>query len=525
MAVDSNALVGKARDGAKQFAAGFTPGQKAVTIFAIAATAIGGFVLMSYSGKQSYAPLYANLQPTDAANITTYLTSQKIPYQLSDGGTTIMVPAGDVSQERLDLAQQGLPATSDTGLALLDKEGITTSNITQQADYLRALQGELDQTIDSISGVSSADVNIALPASQDFSLNSNNPTGASVMVTMAAGGTLSSGQVQAIVHLVGSSVPGLSADQITVADSNGDLLAGPGVSASDVGGGASAGAGYDAQTEAKVEAILTSVVGMGNADVQVSSTMNNSTVQTITNNLLPGSNGKIPSFCTSTTNNDETYKGTGVPPGGTAGSITAAVGTSSTNTYSNVQTTQQCETSQQTQNVSQGPGGLVSESVAVLVNSKAIPPGTNIKSLEAAAAAAAGVTKADTFAFTVTPFTTSAAQQAAQAAKAAAAQSQKASMNSLIRTAAVFFAIALVFFFVWRSARKSRGAPSVLGPADIEALRASRTVQALPAMPAVAEISATQEAVQVNHFIDSQPEDVANMLRGWINQSDAKGAA
>ena len=142
---------------------------------AAVAVVVGAFAFMSFSGRPNYTPLFTNLQPSDAANITSKLTSDKVPYQLADGGTTIMVPASDVDQERLSLAQAGLPATSTVGLSLLDKEGITSSNMTQQADYLQALQGELEQTIDSIQNVASSQVNIALPANQDFALSNDSP--------------------------------------------------------------------------------------------------------------------------------------------------------------------------------------------------------------------------------------------------------------------------------------------------------------------------------------------------------------
>src|SRR5579875_3079588 len=222
----------RVREAVRRFATGFTPGQKAVTIAALVALVVGVGLLVSFTGRPTYAPLFTNVQPADAASITAKLTSDKVPYQLADGGSTIMVPAADVATERLSLAQAGLPATSTVGLSLLDKEGITTSSMTQQADYLQALQGELEQTIDSIQGVSGAQVNIALPANQTFSLNNNNPTGASVLVSMQPGATLSGNEVSAIVHLVASSVPNLDMSDVTVADNSGDLLAGPGVSAS-----------------------------------------------------------------------------------------------------------------------------------------------------------------------------------------------------------------------------------------------------------------------------------------------------
>jgi type III secretory pathway lipoprotein EscJ len=215
---------------ARRFADGFTPGQKAVTAVAIIAVVIGGLMFMSFAGAPTYAPLFTGLQPQDAASITAKLAAANVPYQLQAGGTSILVPAGQVDQERIDMAQAGLPASStNVGLGILDKEGITTSQMTQQADYLRALQGELEQTIGAIHGVTGVQINLAMPANNTFALANSSPTGASVLVDTGPGQTITGGQVQAIVHLVASSVPGLNASDVTVADSNGNQLAGPGV--------------------------------------------------------------------------------------------------------------------------------------------------------------------------------------------------------------------------------------------------------------------------------------------------------
>ncbi len=521
-------VVERARSGAKQFASGFTTGQKAVTIAAILAAIVGGVVMMSMTGKVSYAPLFTNVQPADAASITSKLASAKIPYQLTNGGSTIMVPANDVNQERVAMAQAGLPSGGTVGLSLLDKEGITTSNMTQQADYLRALQGELEQTIDSISGVASSQVNIAMPANQDFALTNSTPTGASVMVTMQQGQTLTDGEVQAIVHLVASSIPNLDSKNVTVADSTGDLLAGPGISPGLAGGGSSQTNAYDASVAQKVQAYLASVVGAGNADVQVNATLDYSQVSTTTNSIVTGPNGQPVSFCTQQSNNKETYAGAGAPPGGTAGTITAAP-TGGTGTYSNTQTSQTCETSQQTQTVQQAPGTLKTQQVAVLVNAKAVPKGVNLNALKAGVAAAAGINTArgDQLAFSTMPFDSASAQQAAAAAKAAAAANQSKAMSSLIKTGVVFLIIAVVLFLLWRSAKKARMAPTVLNPADIEALRAAREVEHTTVMPAVSvpEIAPSVEALTLNSFIDSQPDEVASMLRSWLQDGPARSQA
>jgi flagellar M-ring protein FliF len=517
-------VVDRARTGAKQFARGFTPGQKAVTIAAVIAVVIGGYVMMSMTGKPTYATLFTNLKPADAASITGKLKAQKIPYQLTDAGTTVMVPSNDVNQERVSLAQAGLPAGSTVGLSLLDKEGITTSNMTQQADYLQALQGELEQTIDSISGVASSQVNIALPANQDFALTQDTPTGASVLVTMDSGATLSSGDVQAIVHLVASSIPNLSASNVTVADSTGDLLAGPGVTAGTAGGDGQANA-FDATVAQKVQAYLASVVGAGNADVQVNANLDYAQVSTTTNSIQVGANGQPVSFCTQSQSSKETYTGAGAPPGGAAGSITGTA-SGGAGTYSNTSTNQTCETSEQTQTVQQAPGTLKSEQVAVLVNSTAVPKGVNLNVLKSGVAAAAGidVTRGDQLAFSSVPFNSAGAGQAAAAAKAAAAASKSKAFQSLVKTAVVFLIIAIVLFLLWRSARKARMAPTVLGASEMEALRSARELESTRVLPAVQlpEVGPPIEAATINHFIDNQPEDVASMLRSWLQDGSGK---
>ncbi|HXQ61630.1 MAG TPA: flagellar basal-body MS-ring/collar protein FliF [Acidimicrobiales bacterium] len=522
MALVPSTELTRARDGLKRFASEFTSGQKAVTVAAAIAVVAGAFAFMSYSARPNYTPLFTNLQSSDAANITTKLISDKVPYQLSDGGTTVLVPASDVDQERLSLAQAGLPATSTVGLSLLDKEGITSSNMTQQADYLQALQGELEQTIDSIANVTSSQVNIALPANQDFALSNDSPTGASVLVTMRAGQSLTDSEVQAIVHLVGSSVPNLSSSSVTVADSNGNLLAGPGV-AEGMGGSGSQTDSYDQGVQAKVEAYLAAALGMNNADVQVNATLSYDQVSTTTQSIAPGTNGQPASFCTNTSNSSQTYTGSGTPPGGTAGTITATAGTGN-GKYSNTQSTQNCETNQQTKTVQQAPGTVESQSVAVLVNSKALPKGLSASALQQGVAAAAGINTArgDQLAFSSMPFNTAAAKEAAKAAAAGAAANSKQAMGSLIKEAVVFLIIAAVLFLLWRSAKKARLAPptQVLGPSDLAALTRSLADEPTGQLPAaMAEISANREAGDVNRFIDSQPDDVATMLRAWLADS------
>ena len=321
---------------------------------------------------------------------------------------------------------------------------------------------------------------------------------------------------------MGSSVPNLSSSSVTVADSNGNLLAGPGV-AEGQGGSGSQTDTYDQGQAAKVEAYLAAAIGANNADVQVNATLSYDQVSTTTNSLAPAANGQQPSFCTSTSKSSQTFTGTGTPPGGAAGTIVGGT-TNGTGNYSNTQDTQQCETSQQTKTVQQAPGTVQSQSVAVLVNSKAVPKGMSLTALQKGVAAAAGIntSRGDTLAFSATPFNSTSAKQAAKAAAAGAAANSKQAMAGLIKSGAVFLIIAVVLFLLWRSSRKARLNPptQVLGPADLAALTRSLADEPTGQLPAVmSEISGTREQGDVNRFIDSQPDDVATMLRTWLSDS------
>src|SRR5579875_3892492 len=102
-------------DRAREFAAGFTPGQKAISAIALVAALVGGLLFSHFAGQPSYAMLFTGLQAQDAQAITQKLTTDKVPYQLSDGGSTISVPASDVDTERLSLSAAGLPSQTSNG--------------------------------------------------------------------------------------------------------------------------------------------------------------------------------------------------------------------------------------------------------------------------------------------------------------------------------------------------------------------------------------------------------------------------
>ena len=171
----------------------------------------------------NYGPLYANLSPQDGAAIVKELEAAKIPYIVSGGGTAIEVPRGILYSTRLKLAGKGVPAGGGVGFEIFEKTPFGVSEFTQQVNYLRALQGELSRTINSLSAVQSSRIHLALPARSNFLGQEEKPS-ASVVVELRPGYHLSPDQVQGIVNLVASSVPKLIADKVTVIDSSGRPL-------------------------------------------------------------------------------------------------------------------------------------------------------------------------------------------------------------------------------------------------------------------------------------------------------------
>ena len=275
---------------------------------AVLAVVLGAYLFMSWAGKPSYVPLFSNLSSSDAASITQKLATNKVPYELAEGGEQIMVPANDVYQQRLDMAADGLPSSGDQGYSLLDTAGVTTSEFQQQVEYQQAVSDELEQTIESINGVNSAQVSVVIPQESLFASSADQPS-ASVLVTLDPGSSLTAEQVQAIVHLVASSVEGLSPDDVTVADSNGDVLNAPGTDAGNVAAGTmdeQETDSYDQDLDTSLQDMLATVLGPGNAVVHASAQLDFDQTQISSQIYNPSNQGPIP---VQQASSKETYTG------------------------------------------------------------------------------------------------------------------------------------------------------------------------------------------------------------------------
>ncbi|NRN27027.1 flagellar basal-body MS-ring/collar protein FliF [Photorhabdus heterorhabditis] len=216
-----------------------------------------------------YRVLYSNLSDKDGGEIVTQLTQLNIPYRFAENGSAITIPAEQVHETRLRLAQQGLPKGGAAGFELLDKEKFGISQFSEQVNYQRALEGELSRTIESLGPVQNARVHLALPKPSLFVREQKSPS-ASVTVGLLQGRTLDEGQINAIVHMVSSSVAGLPPSNVTIVDQAGRLLTQADATGRDLN---TSQLKYIQEVENRfqhrIEAILTPVVGRSNVHAQV----------------------------------------------------------------------------------------------------------------------------------------------------------------------------------------------------------------------------------------------------------------
>ncbi|MGL6159390.1 flagellar basal-body MS-ring/collar protein FliF [Microbulbifer sp.] len=180
-------------------------------------------VLLMWAGAPEYRVLYSNLGESDGGRIIGELESRGIPYEFSQGGRTLLVPGDQVYRLRLQLAEQGLPEGGNAGFEIMDRQAFGISQFAEQVNFQRGLQGELAGSIESLGPVSRARVHLAMAKPSVF-IRDREPAKASVILTLQPGRSLSRGQVNAVVHLVSSSVPELAMENVTVVDQAGRLL-------------------------------------------------------------------------------------------------------------------------------------------------------------------------------------------------------------------------------------------------------------------------------------------------------------
>lgn len=506
----------------------FTVGQKTVALIGIAVLILGGIALSSWISKPSYTPLFSGLAAADASAIVEQLDASGVPYELTAGGATILVPQENVYAERLTAAAAGLPSSSAGGYSLLDDMGVTSSEFQQDVTYKRAIEGELSKTISALDGVTNATVQLAVPSETVFAAEKAAPT-ASVFVETKSGQALSGEKVQAIVHLTSAAIEGMTPANVAVIDANGNVLSAVGSGA--IGGSEKQATDYEARVGANVQAMLDKVLGAGNATVAVAADLSTETGEKVEETFSTPADAPA----LNESENTEKYTGTGNGAAGVLGPDNIAVpgDGAKDGEYESGSTVKNNAVNKLTEKTAIPAGTLTRQSVSVVVDSAAAA-GLNAQNITDMVNTAAGINaeRGDAVNVEIVPFNTAASEAAEAAlaeAKEAEAKAARAELiKSIIIAAGILAAVvaALVVFAV-RSRRQNRSAielASAVEP-DVELVSVSPIVMPEPATtaiplqvdlpePADAEVLRTA----VTAMAERQPEKTAEYLRGMMDE-------
>ncbi|BCA95808.1 flagellar M-ring protein [Legionella antarctica] len=217
------ALADNASTAAAKFASLSIPRQIGL-LFGLAASIAIGLAVVLWSRDPSYIPLYSQMNARDSSDVVTVLERSGIDFRIDKNNGMLMVPADSLQSARLKLAAAGLPRESNGNEEVFGGGGtFNTSQFMENARYKQALESELVRTISKFNDIKSARVHLAIPRESAFVRDAHEPS-ASVFIDVYSGVELKKHTIAAIINLVASSIPNLSASRVTVVDQDGQLL-------------------------------------------------------------------------------------------------------------------------------------------------------------------------------------------------------------------------------------------------------------------------------------------------------------
>ncbi len=186
-----------------------------------------GLWIFFWSQRPDFVPLSANMDAKATAEASEVLRAAEIPFRLDPNTGALTVPGDQIQQARMKLATAGLSDSAPVGFEIMERDpGFGVSQFVENARYQHALEIELARTIKTLRPVREARVHLAIPKPSAFS-RQRDPAGASVVLDLHPGRRLDPNQIDAMVHLIASSVPDLAPERVTVVDQQGRMLSTP----------------------------------------------------------------------------------------------------------------------------------------------------------------------------------------------------------------------------------------------------------------------------------------------------------
>lgn len=492
----------------------FTPFQKAVAAAAAAGLIFAVIYVPLLIGSMNYAPLFTGLQPDEAGAVIQKLKDARIPYRLTNQGTTIEVPRDKVYETRIQLASAGAFGGGGIGFELFDKTKLGVTEFEQQVNYQRALQEELRRTIVALEEVEQARVHLVIPRRDVFAEEQPEPS-ASVVVKLKPLAQLKAEQVAGIVNLVAGSVEGLKPENVHVIDMHGreltDSLHRDGLGAQALTQQEAKHA-YERELETRVQGMLERILGPGKAVAMVNAQLDFSQQETVTT---------VPEGQQVVSEQTINEQGGGAGASGVAGTGSnltqtpgyAGPGAGGQQTYSRQETTRNYQVGTRQQKTVAPPGRLVRLSTAVVVDGELTPARTEQIQNIVAAALGYDPARGDQITVSSMAFDTTYQKELEKQAREAEAAARKEQAKRLLTYTIAGGAALLLFLtgsLVILARRRRRPAPTV------EEVVPVAVTPEQPPPPVADKEKAARELAR------ERPDQVAEIIKVWLRE-DQRG--
>jgi flagellar M-ring protein FliF len=482
---------------------------------------VTAYFLFNYATKPSYTTLQTGLSPTQTNRVTQALAGAGVAYTVGNGGTTVSVVSSKLSAAQVALASAGVGPGSQPGLANFTKTSLGTTDKQQQAMYQLGLQGDIERQIESITGVTSAQVQIVMPTDTLFADQASQAT-ASVLLNTDT--TFDPAAVSGIAHMVASGVQGLSAQNVTITDQTGAMLWPGGSVGTDGMPGATSKLAvqqsYDSQLAARVDALLGQTLGVDKGQAQVSSDLS---MDQVTQDSVKYDGTKVPITSQTSKENLQSASGSTSGVAGTSANVppvySAASGKNGAPTvYLNTSGNTSYGADKTVSHTVVAPGAVNQLHVALLFDSS-VPPKAQ-QALRATVATMVGLvpSRGDTISTASVPFQKQTATSGAGGGPLG--MIGVSSPSVLVRDALIGLA-ALVFLFMLRKNLKRReGDARFAEPTWLREISQATPIAALEAATVPSGAVQHRELMQkeAEQIVQSQPEHVALQVQQWMNE-------
>lgn len=514
---------------------GFSAGQRTVTIIALVVALVAAVVFVQWAGRPTMTPVFTNLASSDAAAVSAKLKETGVPYELADAGSTILVPAGQADQARLDLSSAGLPQNSpeSQGYPLLDKNSsIGSSDFQQKLNAKRAYEGELAKTIKNIDKVSAATVYLALGEDSPYQDEQTKPS-ASVQVGMQSGSKLSTAQVDSIVHLVSSAIPKLEATAVTVTDTVGTKYTDEGGGVGGLDARADQVRALSAQKTAQAQQFLDRIVGPGNSTASVQADLDFDDTRIERQEYVLAKPGDAP--LSEVRSTEKMTGSSGQVVGGVLGPDNITVPGldqgNSKNQYTKEDVSKQNPYGVEKTTKAVAKGALKKLHVAIALDAQKAGA-YNQAEITQLMAAAVGVdeSRGDVVKLSKLAFDTKAAEASRAQAEVDAAAARQGELLDLAKNAGLVLLLLLALLIGFRKSRRQAevvhlgdlpSAAPALPPSPTDPpLEYQLESDSLPVIEATPIDPQSQARVlareEIGSLVEEDPDEVARLLRGWI---------